>query len=234
MSDNRNRCIVLLSGGLDSVVSLTCACGQSKVCLALTFDYHQRAVSREIEAAKECCRRLKIAHRVLRLDWLAEITKTALVDRAKDIPRVDEKDLEGNSQSSIEAMKAVWVPNRNGLFIQIAAAYAETLGAQMIITGFNLDEGRRFSDNSPAFVEAVNRSLALSTLETVRVVSYTQHLTKSEIVQLGMEMDAPLDVIYSCYAGEERMCGLCESCARLKRAFVSTGNWEIVRDRFRQ
>lgn len=233
MSDNRKRSIVLLSGGLDSVVSFACACEQSDVCLALTFDYGQRAVEREIEAAHECCRIYAIPHRVIGLEWLAKITKTALVNRSQEIPQMKEEDLEQKGPGSVETMKAVWVPNRNGLFVNSAAAFAENLRAQIIVAGFNREEGTIFPDNSPNFVEAVNQSLAVSTLESVQLVSYTQHLTKAEIVQLGVEMDAPLGSFYSCYGGEKLMCGQCESCVRVKRAFVSTGHGDIIQHRFR-
>jgi 7-cyano-7-deazaguanine synthase len=229
MSDSRDKSIVLLSGGLDSVVSMACAFTRSEIILALTFDYGQRAAAREIAAAHACCRIFGVPHRVLRLDWLADITRSALVDTSVALPRVDESQLDTMDPTT---MKAVWVPNRNGLFIHIAAAFAEALGAHSLITGFNREEGRTFPDNSAAFVEALNRGLALSTLTAVQVISYTQNLTKSEIVLMGLDKGAPLDVVYSCYGGDEPMCGHCESCARLKRAFLSTGQWPIIRHRF--
>ena len=232
MSDDRVKSIVLLSGGLDSLVSFTCACEETDVCLALTFDYGQKAARKEIEAAHECCRMKGISHRVLYLDWLAEMTKTALVNRSEDIPEVNETDLDTTANGPTETTKKVWVPNRNGLFINIGATFAESLEVSLIVTGFNREEGDTFPDNSPQFVEAMNQSLGLSTLEQVHVISYTQHLTKAEIVRLGIEKKAPLEKIYSCYLGEDRMCGQCESCQRVKRAFKSTGNWELIRDRF--
>jgi 7-cyano-7-deazaguanine synthase len=232
MSDNREKSIVLLSGGLDSVVSSACACEESDLCLALTFDYGQRAARKEIEAAHECCRLLGVCHRVIPLDWLAEVTKTALVDTSQKIPQLDMEDLETSGGKVLETTRQVWVPNRNGLFINIAAAFAESLKASLIVTGLNREEGDAFPDNSPQFVETMNTALELSTLESVRVVSHTQHLTKAEIVQLGIKKNAPLHTIYSCYLGEELMCGTCESCVRVKRAFHSTGNWELIRDKF--
>ena len=232
MSDNREKSIVLLSGGLDSVVSFTCACQESEVCLVLTFDYGQRAARKEVEAAHECCRLLGVPHRVIFLDWLSEITNSALVDSSKKLPQVNAENLTRASGQLTETMKQVWVPNRNGLFIHIAAAFAESLNVSSIVTGFNREEGHTFPDNSPQFIEAVNQSLELSTLNSVRVMSYTRHLIKAEIVCLGIERNAPLEKIYSCYLGEDLMCGRCESCVRVMRAFTSTGNWEMVGDKF--
>ena len=232
MSDSDQKSIVLLSGGLDSVVSCACACEVGHVCLALTFDYGQRAAQREIEAAHDCCHSLGISHRVLRLDWLSDITKTALVNTTQDIPQVNIEDLDAPLGECIEKVRQVWVPNRNGLFINIGAAFAESMKASSIVTGFNREEGDAFPDNSLHFVEAANNSLKLSTLDPLCVVSYTQHLRKGEIVQLGIEKNAPLHSIYSCYLGEELMCGRCESCMRVKRAFQSTGNWRLIRGKF--
>ena len=232
MSDNRQKSLILLSGGLDSVVSCACACEESDVLSALTFDYGQRAVRKEIEAAHECCRVLGVSHRVIPLEWLQDITTTALVDTSQKIPRMRMEDLDRATDETGQHTKTVWVPNRNGLFINIAAAFAESLSASLVVTGFNREEGDTFPDNSLQFVRAVNRSLQLSTLESVQVISFTQHLTKSEIVRLGLKRGAPLRSIYSCYLGENLMCGQCESCVRVKRAFSSTGHWDLIRDRF--
>ena len=214
------------------MVSLTCAADNSEVSVALTFDYGQRSARKEIEAARECCRCVGAPHRVVPLDWLAEITKTALVNRSVQIPHVEERDLREAAAGPTEATSQVWVPNRNGLFINIAAAFAESSAASLIVTGFNREEGNSFPDNSPHFVEAANRALETSTLRRIRVISYTQDLTKAEIVRLGIEVGAPLHSLYSCYVGDERMCGRCESCVRLRRAFTSTGHWEMIRDKF--
>jgi len=145
---------------------------------------------------------------------------------------VEERDLREAAAGPTEATSQVWVPNRNGLFINIAAAFAESSAASLIVTGFNREEGNSFPDNSPHFVEAANRALETSTLRRIRVISYTQDLTKAEIVRLGIEVGAPLHSLYSCYVGDERMCGRCESCVRLRRAFTSTGHWEMIRDKF--
>jgi len=232
MSDSQQTQIVLLSGGLDSVVSLACACQAGQVLFALTFDYGQRAAVREREASHACCRHFGISHRILPLDWLADITKTALVNRSAQIPLVRSEDLSTTDGKMTETMRAVWVPNRNGLFVHIAAAFAEAVGAGTIVTGFNLEESSSFPDNSSRFVEAINNTLTLSTLQGVRVASYTQHLEKADIVRLGMEKKAPLELIYSCYCGDKTMCGHCESCVRVKRAFLAAGQDQFVRDKF--
>lgn len=226
------RSVILLSGGLDSVVSLKVACERTEVLLALTFDYGQRAVRQEVAAARRCCELLGVPHQVVELNWLREITPTALINRRKGVPRLSLEDFGGDIKKLENAAWQVWVPNRNGAFINIAACFAETLGAELIVTGFNAEEGATFPDNSPEFVQAVNQSLQWSTLNRVQVISYTQELTKAEIVQLGTRIGAPLQYIYSCYLGGEQMCGQCEGCWRVKQAFRSVGYWRLLEDRF--
>ena len=219
------RSIALLSGGLDSTVSFRWAYLNTELVLALTFDYGQRSARREVEAAERICRLHDVPHRVIKLDWLAEITKTALVREDQGLPELGEDRLDDEEAASRSA-RAVWVPNRNGLFINAAASFAESMGCQLIVVGFNAEEGRTFPDNSPDFIEAINRSLSFSTLSGVRVVSPTQNLTKPEIVRMGIELGAPLELIWSCYEGGEEHCWRCESCLRLKRALKEAGRWE--------
>ena len=201
--------VAILSGGLDSTVSLAAAMRHMKVVLALTFDYGQRAAKRERTAAGKIARYYAIPHRVIAIPWLGAITGSALVNRKARIPR---------NEMSERSAKAVWVPNRNGVFIEIAAAHAESMGAMRLITGFNREEAVTFPDNSPAYVSAVNRALSFSTANGVRVVSFTGDLDKRQIVNLGRRLEAPLKHIWPCYEGGRTWCGECESCLRSLRA----------------
>ncbi len=203
------RGVAILSGGLDSTVSLVAALRRMDVALALTFDYGQRAARREREAASRIARLCRVPHRVVPIPWLAPLTRTALVNRKARLPRG------GMSERSA---RAVWVPNRNGVFIEVAAAHAESLGARRLVTGFNREEAATFPDNSAAYVRAVNRALSYSTANGVRVVSFTAGLDKRAIVRLGRRLGAPLDLIWPCYEGGRRWCGRCESCRRCLEA----------------
>jgi len=210
--------VVLLSGGLDSAVNLKQALDETGVALALTFDYGQKAAAREVAAAAAMCQALGVRHRVVALPWLAEICHTALVNPEREVPRLKPEQLGEEQVTSGETARAVWVPNRNGVFIAIAAAFAESLGAEAVVTGFNAEEAATFPDNSAAFAAAATAALQLSTATAVRVVSYTQELTKSEVMSLGRRIGAPLTMVWSCYYGGDAPCGDCESCARFLRA----------------
>ncbi|GAW94238.1 7-cyano-7-deazaguanine synthase QueC [Calderihabitans maritimus] len=207
--------VVLLSGGLDSAVSMAMALEEMKVKKALTFDYGQRAALREIESARALCRHYGVSHQVIELKWLAALGGSALVDRSRPVPEVAPEDLEERAD---ETAVQVWVPNRNGLFINIGACFAEALDCSLVVAGFNREEAQSFPDNSAAFVEAANRCLRFSTLNGVTVKSYTQDMSKREIVQMGRKLNLPFEYIWSCYYGGEKMCGRCESCQRLMRA----------------
>ena len=200
--------VAILSGGLDSTVSVAAAARKMDVVLALTFDYGQRAAKRERAASARIAKHYRIPHRVLSIPWLAMLTSTALVNRRVALPL---------HEMSERSAKAVWVPNRNGIFIEIAAAHAESLGAERLITGFNKEEAVTFPDNSPAYVSAVNYALSFSTANGVRVVSFTGNLEKKGIVDLGRRLNAPLKYIWPCYEGGKRWCGECESCLRSLR-----------------
>jgi len=149
--ERRKRSIVLLSGGLDSLVSFKKAYDETKILLVLTFDYGQRSSKMEVEAARKCCLKYNIPFLKVSLPWLKKITKSPLIRGCSLPPQISLPDL--SQQGKMKKLaKVVWVPNRNSLFINIAASYAEALDADFIITGFNAEEGRSFPDNSREFV----------------------------------------------------------------------------------
>lgn len=222
------RTVVLLSGGLDSAVAFKRALDDTEVALCLTFDYRQRAAEREIAAARAMCSRFGAAHRVIGLKWLGELTSTALVDTSRDLPEPAPDGLD-DRQAARESAAAVWVPNRNGVFIAIAAAFAESIDAGAVVAGFNAEEAATFPDNSADFVAATNAALARSTQNRVRMICYTQHLTKAEIAALGRDIEAPIDLSWPCYREGPELCGCCESCRRFERALRASGNWEWYR-----
>lgn len=218
--------ILLLSGGLDSTVNAALAVRDSAAetcrCVALTFDYGQRAARREIEAARAICGHLGIQQETIELPWLARLTRTALVSDAAEVPRPSEADLDDAAASTASA-DAVWVPNRNGVFLNIAAAWAESVGAERVIAGFNAEEAATFPDNSVDFLDATNGALRYSTRGTVRVESLTAALTKTEIFQRAREVEAPIWLSWSCYFGDSAPCGECESCRRFRRGLRDSG-----------
>src|SRR5262245_3877300 len=185
--------------------------------LALTFDYGQRAAEREKQSARKTAERLKIPHRILELPWLGDVTRTCLVSRHAALPKLKEKDLDDPTKC-FQSATAVWVPNRNGLFLNIGACYAESLGAELLVTGFNAEEGITFPDNSAPFVRSADEFFWYSTQKRIRVQSYTIPWNKVQIVRKAIEFKIPLEDLWFCYDGGEEPCKTCESCLRAFRA----------------
>ncbi|MEI7473656.1 MAG: 7-cyano-7-deazaguanine synthase QueC [bacterium] len=226
-----NKSIVLLSGGLDSVVSLAFAKEEYNVQLAITFDYGQRAKTQEITAAAKIAEYYGIEHKVIDVEWLAQITKTSLVNTNNDLPNPETEDLD-DFNASTQTAKKVWVPNRNGLFLNIAASFADSFGYTHIIFGANREEAVTFSDNSAEFIEKINKSLEFSTLVNPKVFAPLIDKDKEEIVKVGLDLKVPLAFIRSCYTDNEKHCGKCESCMRLKRALIKLSNENLIKNLF--
>ncbi|MDR3602217.1 MAG: 7-cyano-7-deazaguanine synthase QueC [Desulfosporosinus sp.] len=224
--------IALLSGGLDSTLALALYLEKDSINLALTFDYGQRANEKEVSAAHKISEYYDIPHKVIALPFLQEQTRSALVNRSEDLPVLKFNELDDLSQAR-ESAHQVWVPNRNGLFMNIAAVFAENLGGpSALITGFNQEEAATFPDNSVEFIEAMNRCLSYSTQEKVIVVSPTSMMTKTEIVREGVRLKVPFEHIWSCYESKENLCGQCESCLRLKRALLRNNALGLIQQLF--
>ncbi len=213
--------ILCLSAGLDSAVNLAVAARRpGGVKLALTFDYGQRAARREIEGSRKLAKHYGVPWKLVRLPWLGGITDTALVARRKKMPRFTTAQLSDRRRTERSA-KAVWVPNRNGVFLNIAAAFAESLKCREVVIGFNREEAATFPDNSAAFGRAATGAFRYSTANRVRVVSYTAAMDKRQIVLLARRLRLPLELVWPCYEGGRTPCGSCESCLRFRRALES-------------
>ena len=195
--------IVWLSGGLDSAVSLALTARRARLCL--NFDYGQRAAPAEHRTARMLARRAGVPYRRMKLPWLRG---GALTDRGRRLP----------ARPGPNSARAVWVPNRNGVFINVAAAVAESMGLRTIVTGFNREEAATFPDNSRGFIRAINGSLRYSTANGCRVTAPTAGWTKKQIMRRALRLGIPIDRLWPCYRGGRRPCGRCESCVRFRNA----------------
>ena len=215
--------VVLLSSGLDSLVSLYMAKKECDIVLALTFDYGQKAAWDEINAAKKITSKFNIEHKIVELPFLKKAVNNALTN--------DSKTLEFD-ELGVNSMKAVWIPNRNGLFLNIAAMYCDSLNLDCIIFGANKEEAATFSDNSQKFIDDMNEVLKTSTNYDIKVTAPLIEFDKNEIVKKAIELKVPLKYINSCYNSQKGHCGHCESCSRLKRALKNNGCDKILKELF--
>ncbi len=208
-SQDKPKAVVLLSGGLDSAVALAEALLNYHVVRVLVVDYGQRAFEPEVKASRGFIDYYDLSCEVVSLPWLkALLPKSLLRDDLEAQKREDE----------VRDVDSVWVPNRNGVLLNMAAAFAEAQGADVVIYGANEEEGRRFPDNTPAYRERLNDCFALSTLNQVRVETPVGHLNKREIMERGLELGVPLSLIWSCYGSGPIHCGECPSCLLLRKA----------------
>jgi len=213
---SRPRSVVLLSGGMDSVVCAALAVRDTDAA-ALHVSYGQRTEARERRAFTAICDRLDIASRlILRNEGLAQIGGSALTDSALAVPQAGE---EIGGQIPI-----TYVPFRNAHFLSAATSWAEVLGAERILIGAVEQDSSGYPDCRPAYYEAFNEVIRTGTAEgNIRIETPLIHLKKSEIVTLGLELGAPFDLTWSCYSREDEACGACESCVLRLRAFAAAG-----------
>lgn len=197
--------IVLLSGGLDSLVSLASVLDDptKTVERCVSFNYGQRSWAKELEAVKRITQHYRLPLQVIELDWCKHL-----------VPKEYTEEFRGVATH----LSDVWVPNRNGVMLNIAASIAEGIGAEAIAFGANLDEAEAgFPDNGEEYWHLLNRCLRRSTLHQVQVWAPVGNLRKVDIVRRAVRLEAPLEFVWSCYGNGALHCGECASCKHLKR-----------------
>ena len=211
------KALVLLSGGLDSVYNLYAANekwpGQVE---ALLFNYGQKAWENEKLAATYFADNLRVPTQTLDISNVFENDESSLTSSANSVP-TDDVDIE-SMDASIQSAQKVWVSNRNGVFLNVAACVAEKKGAQFIVPGFNSEEAATFPDNSVEYIEKMNACLQMSTANGVQVYCFSQEMDKKQIIKAAKNLKVNIDKIWSCYHHGESICGRCESCQRFLRA----------------
>ena len=207
MKKNKKSAIILLSGGLDSYVSLDISSKIYDIKLAVTFDYGQKALRDEIKASKKISKKYGIEHRLIKLPFLAQMCN----DTSKDI----------------------WIPNRNGLFLNIAGCFCDKYGIEGIIFGANIEEAQDFSDNSIDFIKNAQKALSYSTRNNPKIITPLIKMTKFETISYGIENNLDLSLIKSCYNSKEitgrKHCGKCPSCKLLKAAVLKAGRQDLLK-----
>ena len=218
-NNKKKKAISVLSGGLDSTVA-TAYYTKDYDIHAITFDYGQKSLNIEIESSKEIANFLGMEHTIIDIRWLTNLGNSSLTSNNK-IPQLNFEDIDDVDCSEDTASK-VWVPARNMVFVSIATSFAEANGAEIIIVGWDKEEAANFPDNSKEFLNSFNDLIAIGTkyAGNIEIKAPLIDLNKKEIVELGEKINAPMDISYSCYVGENEHCGLCESCIRRKRAFI--------------
>ncbi len=218
-AQEKPKAVLCLSGGMDSSVCAAIAARDHDV-YALHFSYGQRTEARELRAAQEVARLIGAKEFMpLKIDIFRRIGGSALTDSTIAVPEAS------HDESQIGAeIPVTYVPFRNAHFLSAAVSWAEVLGAKTILIGAVEQDSSGYPDCRPAYYDAFNELVRLGTRDgDIRVETPLIRLKKSEIVRLGVELGAPLDVSWSCYSGEQEACGVCDSCVLRLRAFREAG-----------
>jgi 7-cyano-7-deazaguanine synthase len=217
--------VVCLSGGMDSCVCAALAARDYEV-YALHCSYGQRTEDRECQAAHAVADQLGFRDFLrLRLDIFRRIGGSALTDLRIDVP---EAPADGAAIGA--EIPVTYVPFRNAHFLSAAVSWAEVLGARTVLIGAVEQDSSGYPDCRLAYYEAFQELIRKGTREGDIVVKTPLiHMQKWQIVALGLELAAPLDLTWSCYSGSEVACGVCESCVLRLRAFERAGAKDPIR-----
>ncbi len=210
MVDLTKRCVVILSGGPDSVTAAYWARAEGYEVNALTFNYSQKAQV-EIQCAAEVASLLGASHKIIDLSRLRDIYLgvTSLVDDGIDVTH--------------EFTDPLIVPFRNGVFLSVAVAFAESVGADMILYGAHASDEPFYPDCRREFYEAFEAAACLGIGKRISIKSPFSDIPKSGVLREAVRLGVPLNRTWSCYLGGPNHCGRCESCNNRKKAFIEAG-----------
>jgi 7-cyano-7-deazaguanine synthase len=219
----KEKAVILLSGGLDSATCLAIAAAEDYACYALTFRYGQRH-SREVNAAAAIAKKSDIARHLVLTLGLDAIGGSALTTKA-DIPkgRTDEEMASG--------IPSTYVPARNTIFLSYALAWAEALGCADIFIGVNAIDYSGYPDCRPEFIESFEKTARLGTRmgtqegRPIRIHTPLIGMTKAEIIKKGVSLGVDYSMTHSCYdpLPDDYPCGHCDSCKLRRKGFEEAG-----------
>jgi 7-cyano-7-deazaguanine synthase len=209
--------ICLVSGGMDSCVTAALAHRDLSQLAFLHVSYGQRTEKRERQAFEAVAEHYGVKQRlVVSLAHLTQIGGSSLTDSGIEIAAAD---LQSHS------IPTSYVPFRNAHLLSVATSWAEVIGGRYIYIGAVAEDSSGYPDCRPEFYEAFQQAINLGTKPSTQIEIRTPIITlkKSEIVRLGQELKAPLELTWSCYGRSDRACGECDSCALRLRAFRQAG-----------
>jgi len=210
----RQKAIVLLSGGLDSAVTLFYAVKKGYDCQCLVFDYGQRH-KQEIKLARRIAGRAgaKVVIMKLPLPWKG----SSLLDKNKAIP------VNRSIKEIKKGIPSTYVPGRNTIFIAVAASFAEAIGASAVFIGAHFEDSSGYPDCRRDYLQAFGNAIRLGTKAgREKKLSLKFPLIgkdKAGIIKLGLELGVPFKLTRSCYQGLRRPCMKCDSCILRQRGF---------------
>jgi len=217
--------VCLVSGGMDSCVTAAIAKRETDELAFLHVSYGQRTERRERQAFNDIADFYNVEKRLdVSIAYLAQIGGSSLTDKTIEVT-------EANLESA--EIPTSYVPFRNANMLSIATAWAEVLGARRIYIGAVAEDSSGYPDCRPEFYEAFEKAIDKGTKPATKIEIRTPiiHLSKADIVQKGINLDAPLRLSWSCYRSEDLACGTCDSCALRLRGFERAGQTDPIKYR---
>ena len=222
------KALVLNSGGLDSTTCVALAVKELGAENVITASlYYGQKHDKELKCAENIAKYYGVKHIEEDISNVMKYAKDVctLVKGGSDI---EQKSYVEQIKENGEGRVATYVPFRNGLFLSIATAYADSLfpGEEVsIYYGAHADDaaGSAYADCSPEFAEAMDKAINIGTYGKISVERPLINMTKAEVVKTGTELNAPYNLTWSCYLGGEKQCGKCGTCIDRKKAFELNG-----------
>lgn len=212
------KAVIVLSGGLDSTTCMGMAKENGYELYPITFHYGQKH-NREVEQAKKVAEYYDAPdHRIVNISFLNQIGGSALTDNSIDVP----------SDMDEDEIPVTYVPARNMIFLSLASAYAEVIGAEAIYIGVSAVDYSGYPDCRPEFIQSMNETVNLATKagatgSEMKIETPLIDMTKADTVNEGLRLNVPYELTTSCYNGEEEACGECDSCRLRLKGFEEAG-----------
>ena len=207
------KAVLILSGGMDSTTLLYDLVNQGYDIHAVTFDYRQKHKN-EIACAKKTCKKLHIPHKIIDISALNDLAPSCLTRDQWEVP-------EGNYAD--DSMKQTVVPNRNMVFLSLAASYVIGIGANHLYYAAHSGDRTIYPDCRPAFVSAMSTAFHLCDWNDVILQAPYLYWTKTDIVKRGISLNVDYSMTRTCYKGGKLSCGKCGSCDERLAAFREAG-----------
>jgi len=221
-TNERRLAVCLVSGGMDSCVTAAIANQENDELAFLHVSYGQRTEQREREAFESLADHFNVALRlVVSFDHLARIGGSSLTDNSIPVTVAD---------LTARAIPSSYVPFRNAHLLATAVSWGEVIQANAIYIGAVAEDSSGYPDCRPEFYAAFQQAIDVGTKPETRIEIRTPVLgmRKSEIVQTGLSLQAPLHLTWSCYQSSDLACGNCDSCALRLRAFREAGTTDPI------
>ena len=213
---SNNKAIVLLSGGMDSLVTAAIAAKENSELYFLHASYGQLTQRKELQCFEQIAAHYQAKDtKVIDLGWLKNLGGSRLTDAG----------FEATNETAAKSYPDTYVPFRNANLICMAVSWAEVIGARSIYLGVVEDDGSGYPDCSKSFIQAMQKTIdvARGASHPIRLHVPVIDMNKSEIISMGMSLRAPFELSWSCYFASDKACGKCDSCRLRLNAFAKAG-----------